>query len=690
MRWEAERMSFKRWVIAKPDKDQAAQLAEESGIHPFLAYLLTIRGIRTPEQATEFLLGIELTDDPFDFAGMAPAVERIQQAIDAKETMAVFGDYDADGVTATVLLYTYLRDRGARVSYLVPEREETGYGLHHEIVDILAERGVTLMITVDNGIAAVKEVDYAASKGMDVVVTDHHQPQQVLPAAVAVVDSHRPDCGSHFKDYAGVGVAFKLVCALEGDADAILARYADLVAVGTLADVMPLQAENRILVREGLRQLNTSPRMGLQKLMQAAGVGEKQLTSTSAVFSITPRINAAGRMGSADKAVQLLLEENAGEAERLAGEIQQMNVQRQEVEASILKQADALLEENPQWLHQRVLVLSGENWHNGVVGIIAARITERYGKPCIVFSQEGDLAKGSGRSVKGFSLFEAIRSCADMLEGFGGHELAAGVKIASARIGKFRERINDYASGHFPRMPQPELLVDCKLRPSQVDTEKLALLAALEPTGTGNSFPVFGLYNMHLDNVVPIGKGKHLRLSVSRDGVRLPVTKFQSTLQNFTIPCGSTVHLLVTIERNEYRGTISPSLIVRDIRPAGTDQEEILDALWRFECILRREPGSTDGVQPPSRDQLAELYRYLRSRHVWEGPLEQLLCILEDPPVSPLCLLLMLQILSEAALIIWRDRGTLYHIEAPKAAGKADLTQTATMQYLESIKEDVP
>ncbi len=683
-------MSFKRWVFSTPYKEEAVQLSQDTGINAFLLFLLTMRGFHTAEDIAEFMLGGPLSDDPFAFADMDLAVARIQKALDTGEMIAIFGDYDADGVTATTLLYSYLRDRGARVTYLVPKREGTGYGMHPEVVDALAERGATLIITVDNGIAAVEETAYAAEKGIDVVITDHHQPQDTLPAAVAVVDPHRPDCGSSFKDYAGVGVAFKLVCALEGDDDSVLERYADLVAVGTLADVMPLRGENRLLVREGLRRLNEQDRPGFEKLAEAAGLAGKALTATNAVFTIAPRINAAGRMGAADKAVRLLLEEDPGRALELAEEIQAMNGQRQSVEADILLQADALLAEHPAWRRDRVLVLCGHRWHNGVVGIIAARLTDRYGKPCIVFSEDDGIAKGSGRSVKGFSLFEAISACAELTESFGGHELAAGVKINAQRLDEFRETINRYAASRYPVMPVPELQIDCKLAPSQVDTEKLGLLSALEPTGTGNPVPLFGLFHMRLDNILPVGGGKHLRLSVSRDNVRLAVMKFKSTPQNFSIPCGSMVDIVVTMERNEFRGVVSPSLIVQDIRPSSIDQEALLAGLSGFERVMRREltPEEARTVVLPERDRLAGFYRLLRARPVWEGTFDQLCLLAGDGCGEPMTLLLMLEILQEAHLIIWTDRGIVYTIETPKAAGKADLSQTPTMRYLQKAKED--
>lgn len=290
-------MSVKRWTVAQPDGDLAANLAEECEIHPFLALLLTTRGVTNLEEATDFLVNGEIGDDVFAFADMDAAVERIQRAIDSYERIAVFGDYDADGVTATALLYDFLAKREADVVYYIPQREGEGYGLHRDSVEKLKEMGAKLLITVDNGIAALEEAAYAAELGMDVVITDHHQPQEALPQAVAVVDPHRPDCGSACKDYAGVGVAFKLICALDGDADQMMEEYGDLVALGTLADVMQLRGENRTLVRRGLQVMNERRRPGLAKLMEVAGVGDKRVTASTAVFTLAPRINAAGPDG---------------------------------------------------------------------------------------------------------------------------------------------------------------------------------------------------------------------------------------------------------------------------------------------------------------------------------------------------------------------------------------------------------
>ena len=679
-------MGIKRWVLPPLDKETAAQLAEDCEINPFLALLLVTRGITDPESAADFLLGGEIADDPFGFADMDAAVERIGRALDQRETMAVYGDYDADGVTSTALLYTYLREKGADVSYYIPDREKEGYGLHKESIDALHQQGVKLIITVDNGVAAVEEVAYAAVLGIDVVVTDHHQPQETLPPAVAVVDPHRPDCGSAFKDYAGVGVAFKLACALEGDAAPVLERFGDLVAIGTLGDVMPLYGENRALVRAGMRILNEKKRPGLTALAKAAGVEGKELSSTNVVFTLVPRINAAGRMSSPGQAARLLLTSQPEVAETLAEEIQQCNVLRQTTEGGILKEVMERLQREPRLLADRVLVIEGEGWHPGVVGIIAARVLERYGKPCILISVRDGEAKGSGRSVKGFSLFNAISACADLLTHFGGHELAAGVGLSAGDISAFREKINQYAAERYPLMPVPELRLDFKLRPSQVDVEKLNLLKALEPVGAGNPSPVFGLFQMRLDNVTPLSGGKHVRMSVSRDDVRLSVLKFGTPYAEFPFECGQVLNLAVTLERNEYRGVVSPTVLAKEIRAAELDQEELILAMQQFDGILREETAPEQAAAfMPERDELERVYRYLRGKKEWSGALEQLCYFLEQPRISYIRLRVALETLRQAGLIGLTDSGDSLKLTLLPVAGKVNLEDTPILQYLHSL-----
>ena len=677
-------MSAKRWSLPTLDKETAAQLAEDCEINPFLALLLVTRGITNPEEAAAFLLGGEVADDPFGFADMDVAVERIQRALDAGESIAVFGDYDADGVTSTVLLYSYLREKGGTVSYTLPDREKDGYGLHRESIDALAAQGVRLIITVDNGIAAVEEADYAAEKGIDLIVTDHHQPQETLPRAAAVIDPHRSDCGSEFKNYAGVGVAFKLVCALEGDAESVLERYGDLVAVGTLADVMPLKGENRALVRAGLRRLNQDGRLGFRALARAAGMDGKELTSSGVVYTLAPRINAAGRMSSPDLAARLLLTAQEEVAETLAQEIQQCNVVRQSTEAEILGEVLARLQGDPRLLADRVLVIDGEGWHPGVIGIIAARVVERYGKPCILITRRDGEAKGSGRSVKGFSLFAAVEACGGVLTQFGGHEQAAGIGLREEAIPAFREQINGYAAREYPQMPCPELRLDCKLRPSQVDVEKLNLLRALEPVGTGNPAPVFGLYGMRLDNVTPLSEGKHVRLSVSRDDTRLSVLKFGMPYAEFPYECGQVLNLAVTLDRNEYRGAVSVSVIAREIRAADVEEEALLASFQQFDALMRGEPVDAGEAADfcPGRIEMERVYRFLRRAKGWKGTLDQLAGAMEAPAIPYVRLRVALEVLRQAGLCSLTDTGDALRIALTPVEGKADLNATPLMRRL--------
>lgn len=682
-------MAFKRWVMAPLNKEGAAQLAEECGLHPFLALLLTLRGVETMDDAESFLLGGGEAEDPFAFADMDAAAERIRLAIDRGERIAVFGDYDADGLTSTALLYSYLSKQGADVFYRVPKREGAGegYGLRPETVDVLAENGARLIVTVDNGVTAFEAVAHAAARQIDVVVTDHHQPKETLPEVVAVVDPHRADCGSTFKEYAGVGVAFKLICAMEGDADAPLEKYADLVAIGTLADVMPLTGENRSLVRAGLRLLAQGGRVGLQALAQVAGVAGRTLTSGTALFSVIPRLNAAGRMGAPETAARLLLTADEAEAAALAADVHEMNRQRQEVEAAILQEVTAYLQEHPERLLERVLVVEGRGWHTGVVGIIAARLLERYGKPCVVLSVADEdgvaVAHGSGRSLSGFSLFEALVDASDLLTAFGGHELAAGLALPADRVPALRERLNAYAAQR-TSMPVPELRLDCKLRPSQIDLEKLQLMAALEPFGAGNPSPVFRLSNMRLENITPVGAGRHLRLSLSRDGAMVSAMKFQTPPEAFPVACGAVLDLAVTIERNEFRGVVSPSLVVRDVRFSDTDQEALLHDRALAEALMRGERAADAAACVPDRALLAAVYRLFRASSQWQGTGEQLYHAVGHTGRYA-ALLLALEVLRQADLIELHDEGERLRVNLRPAEGKADLTQTPLMRFLQSV-----
>lgn len=681
-------MRIKRWQISPLDKNIAAELAEACELHPFLSLMLTARGVSSPEEAMSFLTGQEEEMDPYSFADMEKAVERIRSALDAHERILVFGDYDVDGITATILVYTYLRSRGADVTYRIPLRQD-GYGMHTADIQLAAQDGVDLIITVDTGISlSAEELAVASEAGIDIVVTDHHQPPAELPQTVAVVDPHRLDCESGCLDFAGVGVAFMLLCALQGDGETILSQYGDLLTLGTLADAMSLRGFNRDLMRRGLVLLNQSRRPGIVALRRIAGCDSSDMTATTVNFTLVPRLNAAGRMGDPDLAVRLLLAEDDTEATALAEQLQTINAQRQRVGSDMLHQMHACIEQDSSLLYDRVMVIAGEGWHHGVLGIAAARLAETYSKPVVALSiGEDGVAHGSCRGPAGFSLYDALEDCADLLLAYGGHEQAAGVSLAATDIPQFISRINAYAARVCPQMPIADLPISVRLRPDQIDLEKLALLDILEPFGNGNPVPYFGLFNMRLDNVSALGNGSHTRLSLSRDNIRLNAVRFQMSPEEFPVPCGSLVNCIVTLDRNEYRGNTSVSIRIKDISYADADREQLLQDMITFDAIRRREMRPSDAL--PTREQLAKIYSLIHRCDTWTGTLEQFQYAVsraggdEGEKISGLRLLVALELWQQAGLLTYRDRGELVTVQLQPINGKADLTATPLWQYLE-------
>ena len=610
-------MSRKLWSLASYDKEAAAQLAEQNAIDPFLALLLYARGVSDEEKIYDFLHPDACLSDPFSLADMDAAAERVEQALEQFEKIAVYGDYDADGVTASALLYGYLRDRGADVLCILPDRQKDGYGLSPEAVDRMHERGVRLIITVDNGIAALDAAARAQELGIDLVVTDHHIPGPVLPPAKAVVDPHRADCPSEFKDNAGVGVAFKLAAALEGDAQSVLERYADLIAVGTLADAVPLRGENRALVCAGLQKLNRSPAKGLSALLNVAGRDGHTLSAADVAYILAPRINAAGRMASPQPALQLLLCDDDKTAEALAMQLDQYNRERKAVEAAVTAEAIAQVEADPAVRYAGVVVAAGEGWHPGVVGIVASRLASRYGKPAVVISLDKDTGHGSSRSIEGFSIYDALLSARHTLTQFGGHALAAGLTVEKQNIPALRAALDAYTKEN--GLPFPALQLDCKLNPAYIGLPLIDALEALEPCGTGNAAPLFGLYGMKLLEAQSVGEGKHLRLTFEKGPTRLQAMLFSMTTAQFPYRPGDEVDLAVQIERNVFRGETLAAVRVRDMRFSRPDEENYLKSLRLYE---RYRFGDELNAQEraflrPSREFLLEVYQFVRIQGVW-------------------------------------------------------------------------
>ncbi len=625
-------MRRKKWVVTKGNKDLAAQIAQELSVDPFAALLATSRGFDNIDEIGDFFdPDAPLQLSPLSIADMGKAAERINRAIDEFEFICVFGDYDADGVTATALLYSYLETRGANVIRYIPDRLTEGYGLNIGAVEKLADMGVKLIITVDNGVSAIDEAIRAKELGIDLVVTDHHKVGEVLPDAVAVVDPHRSDCPSSFKEMSGVGVAFKLVCALEGDdGDILIEEYGDLVALGTIGDVVTLTGENRVMVRRGLRLINENPRPGINALMEIAGVSEKFFSASTAAFTVCPRINAAGRMGSAHKALDLLLCEDEELAEQLAEEINQMNIQRQQTETSIFAQVQSMLSAGSDMLNDRIIVVDGEGWHQGVIGIVAARITERYGRPCVVISRDGETARGSCRSIEGFSIYDAIEAVSDCVDHFGGHTLAAGLGLDSSRIEEFRRRINEYAADK--EMPFALQKVDCRLLPSSISLNILSAIGMLEPFGSGNPQPCFGLFGVRIDEIAGVSDGKHIRMVISKNGARTGVVYFGMAERRFPYEKGDVVDLAVNLDRNVYNGETRVSVIVRGIRPSLTEEEKVLSAISLYEKFSRHEKLTADEATCilPDRQLQVDVFKSIKAKPLRDRCYESLCIRLGD------------------------------------------------------------
>lgn len=679
-------MILRKWEVRPLDKERAAAFAQTYGVPFFLAMLMNIRGLDDAAHLREFLGEGEPLSDPFLLKDMDKAAARITRAVDNMEKIAVYGDYDADGVTSTAMLYSYLETRGADVIFYIPQREGEGYGMNIGAVEYLKEQGVSLIVTVDNGISSVQEVARANELGIDVVVTDHHRPQEILPDAVAVVDAYRPDDTSPYKHFSGVGIAFKLLMALEdgaGDVEDLLEAYSDLAAIGTIGDIVPLTGENRTLIRAGLERLSQSDRPGVQALLENAGIAGKALTSTNVAFTLVPRINATGRMGAPERAVRLLISGYEEEAEVLSEEICADNEERRRVEAEIAEAAFADIEAKG-YMKDRVVVVDGENWHHGVIGIVASRVTERCGKPCMIISRGETEAKGSGRSIEGFSLFEAICACGDLLIKFGGHPMAAGITLKSENIEAFRKRINQYAAEHFPQMPTQTITLDCKLNPAALSVSMAQSLTQLEPFGNGNPQPVFGLFNMELSNVTPVGGGGHLRLTLEKNGAVITAMRFNTKPEELPYHIGDKIDLAVQLEAREFRGQPSLTVIVRDMKFAAFDTEKNIASLASFEKWQRGEVLSAEDKNRlyPDRACLAAIYRALRTVNGKET--DQVRFVSQFGKDMTLGLF-------KTALLVFEERG-LVHSEIAddtftatliETSGKTDITRSPVLLALQ-------
>ena len=682
---------MKVWSVAKVNKERAIAMASKLEIPPLLAMMLDIRGITKEEDVINFLQENKDFSDPFLMKDMDKAVERITTAVENGEKICVYGDYDADGVTSTSLLYSYLRDSlGADVMFYIPTRTGEGYGMNKGAVDKIHSQGVTLIITVDNGISAREEIDYANSLGIDTVITDHHMPSGAIPKAVAVVNAHQQDDKSPFKDFSGVGVAFKLVMAIEGeyaDVDSLLENFSDIATLGTIGDIVPLVGENRTLVKNGLRHIQNSDRIGINAMKQESGIAEKEINSSNVAFTLVPRINAGGRLGSSEKSVNLLLTEDEDEAVTIADKLGMDNRERQSIEKEILASIDEEVRRTPNIVNDKILVFAGKGWHQGVVGIAASRIKDIYDKPTIIIGIDDDgVARGSGRSVEGFSLCDAVFACSEHLTHYGGHPMAVGISLEKEKINDFRKAINAYCKDI--KMPYNILHIDCKLNPNQLDLSILDCLSYIEPCGASNPSPIFGLYNMTVIATKEIGNGKHMRITLSRGQGQVPVyaVYFNHNFQSCSYRNGDIVDVAVSLDRNIYNGQENLSVIIKDIKYSQSNNEELIDSERIFDKFAKRYKLTKNEVMSilPTRNDFAYVYRFLKQNKGFIYG-EYALVNALNYKISMGKLIVILYSMKELGLINWLQ-GLYQSIIEMKESGKVNLEDSV---FIKKLKEGI-
>ncbi|MBO7376262.1 MAG: single-stranded-DNA-specific exonuclease RecJ [Clostridia bacterium] len=711
--------------------DAVSAISSALGISRAGAGLIYDRGMTTPAEAIEFTdVRPDGGHDPFLLTDMEKACARIEEAAEAGDTVAVFGDYDVDGVTSCTMLYLYLVSRGLRTGYYIPKRSD-GYGVSKSAIDLLAANGVTLIVTVDTGVTACDETEYASSLGIDVVVTDHHESLNRLPDAVAVVDPHRPGDLYPFRDLAGVGVAFKLVSALEKrraaaageDPDEAVRRalreYGDLLAVGTVADVMPLTGENRTFVSYGLGLLaGSSPRTGFLSLMEKSGRAPKGRISASYIsFTLGPRINAAGRMDNASLAVELLLAETRAEADRIADILADANLQRQREENRIASEAAEMIESDPSFRDDAILLLGSDGWAQGVIGIVASRITEKYDKPAILVSfdpdgdaSDRDVGKGSGRSIPGISLFDALAFSSDLLVKFGGHEQAAGLTVRRGMLPELRRRLNEYVSSRGGSRSVPVLEYDgepdpCDLTVSFYDE----ITGLLEPCGSGNPSPVFMLSDAVISGARPISAGKHTKLSVTACGRSFDALLYGTKISELPYAEGDVVDLLYSLDKSEYQGRVSVQMIVSDIRCASSVYRERMRDISRLAELSGGGDPILCAADIPEREDFVALYGII-DRIVSEGRtsftdremMRRLSSSGLGGRIGFVKYKIMLRVFAETGVFRldeepavpaegsseWRMPVDVVGVRVPERRGKADLEASALMRRLRSLVPD--
>ncbi|MCI5911242.1 MAG: single-stranded-DNA-specific exonuclease RecJ [Oscillospiraceae bacterium] len=599
-----------KWNISMPDKEKAAEMVKKSNLTMLCAEVLVSRGYNNLEAASEFIK-FEDFRSPYEIKDMKEASEIILDAVDNNKYICIYGDYDCDGVTSTVILYSYLAEMGANVRYYIPEREE-GYGMNKNSIKQLHDEGVELIITVDNGITAIEEAKYIKELGMTLVITDHHQPLDELPCAAATVDPHREDDISFFKYFCGAGIAFKLIAAME-DGDYTIAKelFSEIAAIGTIGDVVSLTGENRNLVHTGMFYLKNTERPGITALKNCCGFDRREPDAVGIAFSYVPRINAAGRFSSPKLAVELLLSETEEEAKEKAEILTKCNEDRKKTEEEILQEIYILLEKNPEKLKKRVLVVSGENWHHGVIGIVASRLMENFGMPVFIISIKDGEARGSSRAFGDFSVFEALKYSKDVLTKFGGHQCAGGFSLLPENIEKFDELLQRYAAENNNDMPVFTINADALLMPDEITVENAEGLSLLQPYGEGNSEPVFAAVHAVVEDKISLSENKHTKLALKYGNSIFSGLIFRKSPDDVYLKKGDVCDILFTLNVNEFRGKKSVSLFIKDYRKSGIKQSSYFASVEAYKKYNRNEEMGKAYYKAltPSYEELVSIYK---------------------------------------------------------------------------------
>lgn len=689
-------MKYGIWNVSEYASNDVLTLLK-TGYSPLTARILCARGMNTPELAAEYLAGDAPLLDPFLMRDMKKAADRVRLAIARREHIAVFGDYDVDGITATCLLTDFLKSQGAIVTSYIPARLEEGYGLNEMAIRQLYRRSVNLIVTVDCGITANEEALLCKKFGMDLVITDHHECKDDLPLAAAVVDPHRKDATYPHKNLSGVGIAFKLASAICGDQRKMLERYADLVALGLVADVMPLKGETRTLVVKGLEALSDSKRPGVKALMKECGCLGQPVTAGTIGYVLAPRINAAGRMGQVELAIDLFFSENDEEAEQLAATLCRLNRERQRVEADIYKEATSML---PHGELPGAIVLAGETWHQGVVGIVASRLSEEYSCPAFLICMDGDKGKASSRSYGGFNLFAALTELSGLLESYGGHELAAGFTISRENVDIFRRKVSDLARKYAQSEDaQTALNVDCAISPELLSIANIEGLEQLEPCGNGCPSPILYMENLLLEQLSEVGGGKHLRFSL-RYGKRaqesLSGIFFSTTAKLAAVSAGDCVDIAFIPQINEYRGTRSVQLNLVDIRPCREERRKAEESLALYLKYAENDiltPAEADALLP-NRTEFVAIWRYLSANAADGGLQEEFSCLYRKMirasgmPISMARARICLDVFDEQRLIRLQKQQRSLNILLTSDGRKVDLDNSDIIKKLKRIRSE--